>query len=146
MQLNCYRWWQNYTGLAVNNTHCKIQFLLQTYNPLKAQGLYSAAAFILKVLHTPYADYLPCTFLTFFFFFFRMTVIIFLNSINGFGLCNEDTVCFMSWELNFQVALIRILSFKGLNFSKLKSNSLNIYKNLSQLSVTYHSAPVIMEI
>jgi len=52
---------------------------------------------------------------------FRMTAIISLKSINGYGLHNENKVCFMSWALNFQVTLTRILSFKGLNFSKLKS-------------------------
>jgi len=50
-----------------------------------------------------------------------MTAISSLKSINGFGFHNENKVYFMSWALNFQVSLIRILSFRGLNFSKLKS-------------------------
>ena len=43
-----------------------LEFLLHTYNPSKAQGLYSAAAFILKVPHIPYREYLPCMVHTFF--------------------------------------------------------------------------------
>lgn len=127
-QSNCYRWWQNYAGLAVNNKHYSIHFLLQTHNPSKAQGLYSAAAkfcifFTDSIYHVCVTH------------FFRMTAIISLNSINLFGLRNEDKVCFVSWKLNFPVSLIRILSFGRTNFSKLKSQIRS--KHLQTLVATY---------